>query len=148
MTETKLLIEAVAQTLQDHFEQFHGITLNASDWDAAAIAALKSGGLIAEPVDVKRLAARRAVADFFGKPDEGVISEHCLEVELVMRGMELAEPKPLTREKLRDLVKIALHETGAVVEYDDFLLSSPVGPAREADAFVEKLYVALVEQMK
>lgn len=33
-------VERVAQNLQDHMEQNYGIGLNASQWDAAAIAAM------------------------------------------------------------------------------------------------------------
>jgi hypothetical protein len=34
-------VERVSQNLQDHMEQYHGVGLKASEWDAAAIAALR-----------------------------------------------------------------------------------------------------------
>jgi xanthine/CO dehydrogenase XdhC/CoxF family maturation factor len=119
MTEPKLFTEA------EWVARFIGLL--SSETCDALIAELRERGLIAEPVDVKRLAARRAVADFFGKPDEGVISEHCLEVELVMRGIEIGAER-LTRE----MVDKGLEERGWY----------PAG------SFVTALHASLVKQMK
>ena len=151
-TEPKLLTEADLYRFREMSQE-------------AVTAELRERGLIAdEPVDPLLVEARgivRAVGLSLTGPGDGAercdmaasgdcddFYENKIALAALRRGMELAPRKELTRQKVREMVKAALRDSAAVLEYDDFLLGSPVGPAREADDFVTRLHAAIQEALQ
>jgi hypothetical protein len=126
--ETKLLTE------KQWVERF--IDLGWPDGCTDLLEELRERGLIAEPVDPLLVEAREIVAEIAtglemnplrsGKYDKGQYV--CIALAALKRGMELAEPKPLTRENMREA----------------YLRALSVNRSSMADA----MYEILVEQMK
>lgn len=110
---------------------------------AKAMAELRERGLIEpKPVDPRRLLARKAVADHYNYANETQVSEYCAEVEFVLKGMELAQPKPLTREKVREAVIKAFRELGGIIAPDDFY-ERPEHDTGDARELIDRLHAAL-----
>ena len=111
-----------------------------------ALTDLRERGLIAEEPETPLNRLETAIAEIMASGND--ITPYELAVGLQERGMELTPRKELTREMVREMVKAALRDSAAVLEYDDFLPGSPVGPAREADDFVTRLHAAIQEALQ